>query len=219
MRVIFHEVNRTDEEKLRRGLKACNIAIDTSEETSVLIPKTENAVANVLDIVANSPECSLKDEAFRVDSTGWKEEIVENTKGNSLIVKTNQGKDICEFPNGVQLFTANATARELMLARRAKDIMTEEQAQWLLKNTPNNVPDNCKFAGFINSKDGKLHFDGETACYWIGEMSKKDNMKALFCIDINKVDEEMRPYTDEMIISDYDVESMMQVRLLKKKTV
>jgi hypothetical protein len=199
-----------------------NLALDTSGEAETLIPKTESSIAGILDsadsneVIADSPECSLEDEAFRIDSTGWNEVAVEDSKGNSLTIKTNLN-GVCELPNGVQLFTPNAMARELILAGRVQDIMTGDQAQWLLKNSPNNIPEGCEFAGFINSKDGKLHFNGETACYWIGESDKKGNPKALFCIDINKVDEEMRPYTDEMIISDYDMESMMQVRLLKNQ--
>ncbi|HBB26870.1 TPA: hypothetical protein DCZ36_00035 [Candidatus Gracilibacteria bacterium] len=214
-KVIF---NPTD----KRGTFAMNLALDTSGEAETLIPKTESSIAGILDsadskeVIADSPECSLEDEAFRIDSTGWNEVAVEDSKGNSLTIKTNLN-GVCELPNGVQLFTPNAMARELILAGRVQDIMTGDQAQWLLKNSPNNIPEGCEFAGFINSKDGKLHFNGETACYWIGESDKKGNPKALFCIDINKVDEEMRPYTDEMIISDYDMESMMQVRLLKNQ--
>lgn len=200
-----------------------NVAIDTSGEATTLTKQTEDTVAGILDssgskeVVADSPECSLEDEAFRVDSTNWNETTVEDSQGNLLTIKVNQSKDICELPNGVQLFTPVSMARELILSGRVQDMMTGDQAQWLLKNTPNNIPEGCEFAGFINSKDGKLHFNGETACYWIGESNEKGNPKALFCIDINKVDEEMRPYTDEMIISDYDMESMMQVRLLKSK--
>jgi len=193
---------------------ACDIALDTSSETSVLVPKTENAVAGVLDIVAESPECSLEDEAFRIDSTGWQDMTVQDSKGNTLTVKANQGKDVCELPSGVQIFTPVAMFREVEMAGRKGDIITGEQAQWLLKNTSNNVPEGCKFEGFIDSKE-KLLFEGENACYWIGDVTEKGNQKALFCIDISTVDEEMRPYIDEMIISDYDMESIIQVRLLK----
>lgn len=165
--------------------------------------------------MVNSPECSLEDEPFRIDSIGWKEIMLEDPIGNKITAKVNSERDILELPDGTQIFTPNAMAREVIRAGRVTDVITGEQAKWLLKNTPNNIPEGCKFIGFFNSKDGKIHSNQEAACYWIGEANEKGNPKALFCIDINKVDEEMRPYTEEMIINDYDMGSMMQVRLIK----
>lgn len=194
---------------------ACDVMLDTSGEASTLASQTENAVAEIL---ADSPECSLEDEAFRIDSTDWGHMVLDNTAGNSIFVKVNYERDVWELDSGEQLFTPASMDRETKKAGRGQDVMTEKQAQWLLKNTPNNIPEGCKFAGFLNSKDGKIHYNQENACYWIGETNEKGNQKALFCIDISKVDEEMRPHTNEMVISDYDVKSAMQVRLLKKKT-
>ncbi len=167
----------------------------------------------------SSPECSLEDETFRIDSIGWKEITLEDSMETKITAKVNPERDILELPDGTQIFTPNAMAREVILTGRVMDIINGEQAQWLLRNTPNNIPEGCKFVGFFNSKDGKIHYNQEATGYWIGEANEKGNPKALFCTDINKVDEEMRPYTEEMIISDYDMGSMMQVRLLKKKTI
>lgn len=218
MRVSFKVQNSP------QGPMALNVVLDTSGEVDTLVPKTENTVAGILnsgstkEVVADSPECSLKDEAFRIDSTGWKPTILIDTAGNSITAKVNIEGDVWELNDGVQLFTPVAMVRETKNIGRENDIMTAKQAEWLLKNIPNNVPEGCKFTGFLNSKDGKIHFAGQNACYWIGEFCWTSEHQALFCIDINQVEEEMRPYTDEMIISEYDTKSAMQVRLLKKKT-
>lgn len=91
--------------------------------------------------------------------------------------------------------------------------MNAEQAQWLLKNTPDNIPDGCTFSGFIDSK-WQIHFSGAQSCYWVGESQEADMSKALFCVD---VEEDMKPYMDEMVIGELDAKSAMQVRLLKPK--
>lgn len=142
---------------LKESGEICNVTLDTSEKSSVLVPKTENAVAGILDTTLNSPECSLENNAFRIDSTGWQDITVQDAKGNSLVVKANQTKDVCELSNGVQLFTPAAMVREAQKVGREKDLPIGNQAQWLLKNTPNNIPVGCEFAGFIDSK-GRLQF-------------------------------------------------------------
>ncbi len=207
------------------GYEARNLMLDTSGEVDALVPKTENIVEKILkldnpkeikEIVADSPECSLEDEAFCIDSMGWSETVLEDAAGNLINAKMNTEGDVWELDSGVQIFTPASMERETKKIGREGDVMTEKQALWLMKNTPNNVPGGCKFAGFLSSKDGKIHKSYANACYWIGEANEKGNQKALFCIDISTVDEYMRPYTDEMVISDYDTKSAMQVRLLKQ---
>ena len=99
--------------------------------------------------------------------------------------------------------------RKTTKAGRENDVMNLKQAEWLIENSPNNIPDGCTFAGFIDSK-GKVHYSGTQSCY-----GTTDSTKVLFCIN---VEEDMRAYMSEMSIGELDQKSATQVRLLKPKT-
>lgn len=156
----------------------------------------------------------MEDRTFRIDSTDWNATELLALDGSKVQAKVNPEGDVWELRNGEQFFTPASMLRETTKAGRDSDIMNAEQAQWLLKNTPNNIPDGCSFAGFIDNK-GKINYEGVQSCYWINEPAKNGMQKALFCID---VEEGLRSLMDEMVIGELDVKTAMQIRLLKPKT-
>lgn len=155
-KVVF---NSTD----KGGAFAMHLVLDTSKEVESLVPKTEATVAGILNsddaknIITGTPECSMEDGTFHIDSTSWNTTELVNADGNKVQAKVSIEGDVWELGNGEQFFTPASMLRETIKVGRDGDIMNAEQAQWLLKNTPNNIPDECTFSGFIDSK-GQIHF-------------------------------------------------------------
>lgn len=61
--------------------------------------------------------------------------------------------DIRELPDGTQLFTVPAMIRETQKIGRLAEVMNFSQAEWLIKNTPGNLPEGCNFTGLIKASD------------------------------------------------------------------
>lgn len=86
-------------------------------------------------------EFSLEDSSFLIDSTSWNDCNLHDTKGNPIVAKVNPEGDVWEVAEGVQLFTPISMIRETRKLGIENSIMDADQAQWLVKNTPNNIPD------------------------------------------------------------------------------
>lgn len=182
-----------------------------------VISTTQDAVSALQEVISSSPECSMEDETFRIESASWNVVDIIDASGNKMEAKMNTEGDIWELGNGEQFFTPDSMARELSKAGRVNDVMTAEQASWLQGN-PIQVSENSTFGGFINLKDGKVYYSGAQACYWVKDSRWTNTHKALFAMDMNQVDDDLKPYIEEVTIDEYDTKSAMQIRLLKPKT-
>lgn len=156
--------------------------MNTTQDAVITIQEVTSTTSAQVAMIAELSG-DMENGTFRIDSTTWSPIILEDTEGNSLNAKISQEGDVWELENGVQLFTPAAMFRETKNAGREEDIVTKEQAQWLMLN-PDAISEDIKYAGYLNSKDGKIHckkkysvplingddaisFQPKTAHFWI----------------------------------------------------
>ncbi|MDP2103368.1 MAG: hypothetical protein Q8K26_00410, partial [Candidatus Gracilibacteria bacterium] len=196
----------SESEKLERYEQDKILAEEMNKRVNDILALQE--ISNTTETVSENLECEFEKSTFRVDSIDWNEEMKDGEvvmkNGHSVLV--NPEGDIWEYvlPNGQseQLLTPVAMLREVTKAGRLEDVPNEQQAGWLVKNMK-NISDSVAFAGSRDPATGEI-MKKSNACIWTKTPSSRDSYKALFCVDINTVDEEMRPYTNEIMLEDYD---------------
>jgi hypothetical protein len=123
---------------------------------------------NLLEKIKKILEQKFEDFNFRVDSTGWKEIIINTRK-----YLENKEKDIWEsiddYYAGEQLFTWNAAMRETKKA--GKRMPTDKEFSLLLRNKKDMK--NIVFTGY-HSTDGSFYYSTTGTAFWSSSKSGAD---------------------------------------------